>query len=228
MDEVIPALCAGLCCFAMYGLGAGGAGWLVHLRMRRVEAELGRPALPDPEVALLLYAGASVVWLSAAVIAAVGLFKREWTRAGRNSFFVLLAHFAILTAAAVGVTVGAPLGAPAPVLLVGMACAIVLGSAVMASGFLWRWGSARIARLEARPPTGDPPGIERWAIYAGALVIGMVGLFAPLLYKEPQNVRVGVTAMRIGVAHLMGIVVLVCVGLPILTAVALPDAALVR
>lgn len=228
MDEVTPALCAGACCFAMYGLGAGGAGWLVHRRTRTVERDLGRPALPDPEVALLLYAGASVVWLSAAAIAAVGLFKREWTRAGRNAFFVLLAHFAILTAAAVGVTVGEPLGAPPAALMVGMACAIVLGSAVMASAFLWRFGTARIARIEREPPTGDPPGAERFAIYAGSLLVGMIGLFVPLLYKEPQNVRVGITALRLALVHLMGIVVAVCVALPILAALALPDAPLPR
>lgn len=193
---------------------AGGAGWLAHWRTRKVEAELGRPALPEGETALLFYAGASVVWLAAAVLALVGMAKREWTRAGRNCFFLLLGHFGLATLIAPLGPLGDAMHSRSPLPFVIGICAILVISGFVASGFLWRWGSLRIARIEAEPPTGDPPGLERWALYVGSVLVGMIGLVAALVYREPQNVRVGVTALRISTVYLLLIVTLVCVGLP--------------
>lgn len=204
----------------MYGLLAAGAAWLAVWRTRRVEAALERPALPAGETELLFYAGASVLWLSAAVLALVGLAKREWTRAGRNCFFILLAHFGLVTVIATLGPVGEAMGTASPWPFVAAICALVFAGFGAACAFLWRWGSLRVARIEAGRPTGEPPGVERWALYVGALLVGMIGFIAPFVYREPQNVRVGVTALRIGTVYLMLIVTGVCVAIPALVALA--------
>ncbi|MCB9596621.1 MAG: hypothetical protein H6719_28110 [Sandaracinaceae bacterium] len=215
MSDLASGLCAGACCLTMYGGMAAGAGWLASWRTKKVEAELGRPALPQNETAMLLYAGASALWLSAAVLALVGMARREWTRAGRNCFFILLGHFGLVTAMASLMPLSSSGGPPGPLPFVIGTCAVILFSFVGASAFLWRWGSLRVARIEKEPPTGDPPGAERWAVYVGSILVGMLGLIAAIIYKEPQNVRVGVTALRISLMYLMVVVVAVCVGLPV-------------
>ena len=70
-----------------------------------------------------------------------------------------------------------------------------------------------------RPPALGGPA-RRWALYVGALLVGMVGFIAPFVYRAPQNVRVGVTALRIGTVYLMLIVTGVCVAIPALLALA--------
>ena len=223
-SQLASAACAGLVCIGMWGLMAAGSGALAHLRMRRVEAELGRPARPEGERALLFYAGASVVWLSALVLSGVGLFRRDWVRLGRNCFFVFLGHITLAVIAAIAsMMFDAGQGAGPQVLpIVAMACLIVAGSATAAVVFLFRWASLRAARIEASAPAvGEPPGAERWAIYVGSALLWPVGLVAGLVYREPQNVRVGANALRITLLNLLAIALGVCAGLPIFVAYAL-------
>ncbi len=213
-------MCAGLCCFGMYGLGAAGAGWLAHWRTRKVEADLGRPALPEAETALLFYAGASVLWLSAAVLALVGMFKRDWTRAGRNCFYILLAHFGLVTALATLGPIGDAMHQRVPGPFIAAICGFVLLCFGAACAFLWRWGSLRVARIEALPPTGDPPGAERYALYLASILVGMLGFIMPFVYREPQNVRVGVTALRVSMVYVMLVATGVCAAIPVVMVLA--------
>lgn len=217
MEDLVAQLCAMACCLGGYGLLAGGASWLLHRRTLRVEEELGRRAVPPDEKPLLIYAGASVVWLSAAILAAVGLFRREWTRVGRNCAFILFGHLGLATVAGTLVPVARDARGGEPLAIVAMACAIVLGSAAASVVFLWLWGARRLARLEALPPTGDPPStVERVAVYLASFLVGLAGPIAAAIYRHPQNVRVGVTALRVSLVNLSLIVLAVCLGIPAL------------
>lgn len=219
-QDLTAALCASACCVGSWAAMAGGAGWLVERRVRRAEAELGRRALPSEERALLFYAAASTVWLVASVLAAYGLLARERARLGRSAYWILVAHFTLATLGACGIVVT---GDEGPLPIVVMACLIVGGSALMSFGFAWRWSALRRARLEREEPTGErPPGLERWAIYAGALLAWPVGLVAGLLYAKPESAGVGTIAARLSMLQLLAIALAVCVGLPTLVALYAP------
>jgi len=188
--------------------------------MRTVEADLDRAAAPPDERRYLLYAAASVVWLSAAVISVIGFVKRDWARVGRDACFIFLAHIGLSVLGGVGQMLSEMMFGRAHIApLVIMACSIVLASATTSVGFLWRWGTLRVARIEAMPSTGDAPGSERFAIYLASVLVGMVGPITAFIFKEPQNVRVGITAMRISLAWLFLIVVTVCLVLSSLAVV---------
>jgi hypothetical protein len=222
-SELAGAACAGLICVGMWALMAAGTGALAHTRMRRVEAALGRRALPTDERALLFYAGSSVVWLSALVLAAVGLFRRDWARLGRNCFFLFLGHMSLAVLAAIASMLSDAVGGagPQPLPIVVTACVIVAASASAAVSFMFRWAALRATRIEASGPAeGDPPGAERWAIYVGSALFWPVGLVAALIYGKPENVRVGATALRIMLLHVLAIALAVCVALPIGVALA--------
>jgi hypothetical protein len=214
-QDVFAAVCAGAICLGIWGALAGIAGAVAQWRTSRVERELGRPALPADEWPLLWYAGACVLWLSALVLALIGLSKREWTRAGRNSLFIFLAHitgvvFAALFSAALGDD-----GAALPVPLIAVSCAIA-GIGISAAAALgWVYAGARADRIEKDPPTGKPPGAERFAIYAASLVLWPVGLVAAAAYSKPENVRVGATALRLSLLQVAAIAAAVCISLPI-------------
>lgn len=218
--DVASAICASACCVGSWAAMAGGAGWLVERRLRGVEAQLGRRAVPSEENALLFYAGASTVWLAAMALAAFGLFSPERARLGRNAYWILVAHFSLATLGACGMVVT---GSESVVPILVMACLIVGGSAVMALAFAWRWSGARRDRIEADGPGSEPgPGPERFALYAGALLMWPVGLIGAFVYAEPHNVRAGTVAARLSMLQCFGIALAVCVGLPILAALYAP------
>jgi hypothetical protein len=199
---------------------AGASGWLAHRRMRKVEAELGEPASPGRERALLWYAGASVVWLSAAALAAVGLLKRERVRVGRDCFFILLGHFSLVTmAASLSVALQATGGSEAtgPVLT---AVTIVAGSAIAATVFAWKWAGLRAARLMEGPKSeATDPGAVRFLIYALSLAFWPAGFVAGFVYTHREDAQVGCWAIRCSLLHLLGIALAVCVGLAVLVVV---------
>ena len=153
-------------------------------------------------------------------LAAFGLFSPERARLGRNAYWILVAHFSLATLGACGMVVT---GSESVVPILVMACLIVGGSAVMALAFAWRWSGARRDRIEADGPGSEPgPGPERFALYAGALLMWPVGLIGAFVYAEPHNVRAGTVAARLSMLQCFGIALAVCVGLPILAALYAP------
>ena len=227
MDEILAALCASSICLGIWGAIAAVAGFLAHRRMVSVERTLGARALPPDEWPYLWYAGASVVWLAALVLALLGLANRPWARLGRNCTFLFLAHMTVATLAAMGSVVadasGEGGGAPSLAPLVVMACVIVVASALAAAVFVWRFAGARVARIEALPAEGAAPGLERWAVYAASALVWFVGIGAAAFYGKPENVRVGANALRISVVALTTIALATCVALAALaTFVPLP------
>ena len=218
--DVAAAICASACCVGSWAAMAGGAGWLVERRVRKVEAELGRRAVPPEEHAALFYAGASTVWLAAMAMAAYGLLKREHARLGRNAYWILVAHFSLATLGACGIVVA---GDESPLPIVVMACLIVAGSFCMALGFAWRWSGVRRDRIAAEPPTGlEPPGPERWAVWIGSAVAWPVGFVALLVFREAERVGVGTTAARLSLGQIALVALGVCLALPILVAASWP------
>ncbi len=218
-DEIAGALCAGVCCLGSWGAIALGAGWLAHRRARNVERALGREALPPDELPLLFYAGASVVWVSALVLAVVGLVKRDWARLGRNCLYLFLGHMTLVTLAAMTQatldSVNGRTGDPMGVVL--LACVIVAGSAIASLVFFWRWAGARADRIAATAdPSAEPPGAERFAVYAGSLLFWPVGLIAAVVYRAPESVRVGMNALRLTALHVVMIALAVCAALPVI------------
>lgn len=218
--DPVAVTVTGLCCLAVWaGLSLGLVG-LAHLRVRAVERATGRPARPEDESPWLWYAGASVVWLSAAVLALVGLARRSHARVGRNCLALLLGHLGVASAAAFALVALERPGrsGPDPFGLVLLACAIVLTSSVFAVAFAWLWAGRRACRLAASPhpePAGAGPSpLERLAVYAGSAVLWPVGLVALLLYAKPHDAHVGRRAFRISLVHVELIALAVCVGLP--------------
>lgn len=208
---------------------AGASAWLAHRRMTRVEGELGGRATPGPEGAMLWYAGASIVWLSAAVLAAVGLLRRDRVRVGRDSLFILLGHFTV-------VTLGAVIGSGfegrhhsqmGPVF---MAVSVVAVSAIASFVFAWRWSGLRCARLAPHdagpsgpyrtPETEAPerPGAWRFVVYLASLIMWPAGLVSAFVFDKPHDAHVGMWALRASLAQLLSIALLVCVGLGVLIA----------
>lgn len=225
MDEILAALCASSICLGIWGAIAAVAGLLAHRRMVSVERTLGARALPPDEWPYLWYAGASVVWLAALVLAIVGLANRRWARLGRNCTFLFLAHMTVATLAAMGSVFADASGGgdPSLVPLVVMACVIVAASALTAAAFVWRFAGARVARIEALPSEGAAPGLERWAVYAASALVWFVGIGAAAGYGKPENVRVGANALRISVVSLTSIALATCIALAALaTFVPLP------
>lgn len=224
MDELLPAACASAFCLGTWGAIAALAAFLAHRRMAAVERELGRRALPADEWPYAWYAGASIVWLAALVLAIVGLARKDWARAGRNCALVFLGHMTLATLAATAmVVVDASSGARgSPLPLVIMACAMVAAGAIAAAISTWLFAGARAARIEALPVAegAKAPGLERWAIYLVSAIAWPVGLAAALVYGKPESVRVGANALRISVAQLLSIALLVCAAIVVLVALA--------
>lgn len=210
---------AGGCCLGIWAVVGGSAGWLAHRRMRSVERYLGVRAEPANESRYLWYAGAAHLWLAAAALALVGLSSGRWARSGRDATFIFLAHFTFVTfgAIAIGPSAQGPL-VRNMVPIITVACIVVgLGfTAAIVLGFLW--ASARARRIEALPRMGPPPGAERFAIYIGSFLLWPIGMVAAGAYRQPQNVRVGATALRLSLTGMGIFVVVASVAIPILLA----------
>lgn len=213
MEQLLPAICACAICLGVWGAMAAVAGLLAHRRMVSAERALGSRAVPPDEWPYAWYAGASVVWLSALVLAIVGLANRRWARVGRTCAFLFLGHMTVATFAAMGAVLVDATGAtgPSPAPLVVMACVIVMVSAVAMAVFLWQLAGARVARIEALPSEGAAPGLERWAVYAVSALAWPAGFAAAAVYGKPENVRVGANALRISLVVLTSIALATCV-----------------
>jgi len=238
----MEVLVASLAVFVGMLVFALGAGWLAHLRSSRVEATLGARALPKDEMPLLLYAAASLVWLSAAVIAVVGLCTPKWARLGRNATWMFFAHLGVaVVGAAACVLVRDAHEAAGPsylselVPLLSAACAITALNALAAFAFLWVWVGRRGKRIErgvARsredasayrapsPPAGaareESPGAWRYALYAGSLLFWPLGIVGLVWLSSPSNARVGASAFRLSLAHLATITFIACGAIPLI------------
>ena len=212
------ALCAGLCCLGGWAVIGGAAGWLAHRRMRSVEASAGHRAEPPHEGRWLWYAGAVTVWLAAAVLAVVGLLKRDRVRVGRDCTFILLGHFTLVTVGSVVTTMIGDPGDMDPLPIVVLACLVAGGGLTVAPVLAAVWAMRRAKRIAAQPPTGDPPGAERFLLYGASLLLWPVGLVMAFVYAKPENVRVGAIALCMSLAQLWLIAVGTCVGLPLLVA----------
>jgi len=97
-DDALATLCTASICLGLWGGLAAAAVGLAQWRVRRVEATLGRRAEPSEEAVQLFYAGASVVYLSAAILALVGLAKKDWARTGRNCLLFFIGHISLVIA----------------------------------------------------------------------------------------------------------------------------------
>jgi hypothetical protein len=218
-DELGPALCASAICMLIWGGMAAGAGALAHWRMVRVERDLGTQALPAHEWPQLWYAIAAIAWPFAAVLAAVGLFRRAWARAGRNTFWILLAHFSVTTiGATVSMIFDAQHSGPG-IGVVFMACGMVLFGATLAMIMTWRFTSARADRIASEPHEAEakePSTLERLAIYIGTVMAWPIGIAAAVVYSKPHNVRVGMGALRVTALVFTAISWAVCIGISVL------------
>lgn len=209
--------------WAPMGLGLAA---LARWRMRKVEDATGERAEPANEGRILWHAGAVIAWPTAAVLALVGLASRRWTRSGRDAAYILVGHFTAYVLVACGVVIftapsgGPPRGSEPPVAMLAMVLGLVAVGFGAAAVLMWRWASARTTRIEAMTPTGGPsPGAERWAIYAGSLMLWPVGFIAALIYDKPENVRVGTTAMKLSALHLVLLVVASLIGVAVFAAI---------
>ena len=215
-DDAFATLCSLLICLGVWGGFAAAGAALAQWRVRRVEANLGRRAEPSEEAVQLFYAGASVVYLGAAILALVGLAKKDWARTGRNCLFFFIGHITLVIAGMPFVLAQSgreDAAAVVPILI--LACVIVGLSLLVASYFAVRWSALRTRRIEALPATGtEPLGAVRYVIYFGSLAIWPVGLVCAAVLKEPENVRVGATSFRLSLANFVGVGALVCIALP--------------
>lgn len=237
----------GIASFIAFLVVFGGAtacalaiGWAAHHRMARVEATARVRAVPKDETALLWYCLASLVWLSAAVVAVVGVSKREWARLGRNATWMFLAHMLVAVIAAFVCAVlseGARSEPPSLSELVPLltaACAIAGANCLVACALAWVWAGRRRDRIERDAGThgGNPahayrtpwadgsgeerrPGVWRFALYAGSLVFWPVGLVAVMVLSKPVNASVGAWAFRFSLVQIAMIAVAVCGGIPV-------------
>jgi len=202
----------------MWGVMALAVGGLGHLRMKRVEADLGHRAQPSPERMQLVYAGASVVWLSALVLAVVGLARRDWARMGRSCLFIFLGHITLLVVL-VPMFMPSPsvrqAASPLPMLI--LVCSVVAVSALISAVFAARWASIRARRLESEPATEtqDVGGL-RYVLYAVSLVFWPAGFGSALVFNKPENARVGFICFLLSLLNIVGIALSVCVALPLL------------
>lgn len=215
-DEILPAVLAGLCCLAMWSPVAALLAFAAHRRMRAVEAADGGRAEPAHEGPLLWYAVSAVAWPFAFGLAVVGIARRPWARVGRGSTLILLAHLTVAVLAAVASMIASAGRRDDPLPFVIMACAMLVTGALLAAIFAWRWSGARARRLASAPPAGGGLGAARFALYAGAAFVGMLGLLAPFVLTKPEDAHAAKIAFRISVTHLALIVLGVCTALPIL------------
>ncbi len=216
-DQVMAAACAGLFCTGCWVVLAMPLGWAAHRRMRAVETADGARAVPANEWPYIWYAGSALVWLCAAVLAVLGLAQRKWARAGRNCTFIALAHFTLLTVGVSLITAASPGGSPrsvaSPVLV---ACLMVGAGALVAFVLILLFTLERARRISSQPVEGHGPNaLERWAVYLGTVFIWPVGLIAAAIYTKPENVRVGMNALRITAVTFVLVALAVCVALPV-------------
>jgi len=218
VEDSLALAIASLICLGIWGVMALAVGAAGHVRMKRVEAALGRRAEPSPERIQLFYAGASVVWLSAVVLALVGLVRRDWARMGRNCLFIFLAHITLIVALVPFVmprATATSVASPVPMLI--LVCAIVAISALVSAFFASRWAFLRARRIEAEPATdAQPIGGLRYLLYLGSLALWPAGLVAVLVFSKPENARVGAKSFLFSLVNMVGIALLVCIGLPLL------------
>ena len=215
-DQTLPSLLAGLCCLVMWAPIAALPAWGAGRRMRAVEEADGIRAEPAHEGALLWYAVSSIAWPFAFGLAVVGLARRPWVRVGRGSTLILLAHFTFVMLAVLGLRIATSERREDPVHIAVMVCAIVVACGLLFATFAWRWSGARAARLAAAPPAGGGLGGARFALYAGTLLVALIGLLAPFVLTKPEDAHAAKVAFRIALVHLMAIVLGVCIALPVL------------
>jgi hypothetical protein len=208
--------------------------------MERAETTMTGRAVPDNEAVLLWYCLASMVWLSAAIVAVVGLAKRRWARLGRNATWIFLAHMLVAVVASIACVVinqgrrsdMPPLEEALP--LVVAACVIASANFLAAAAFAWAWAGRRRDRIErdgARRPDQDhayrgpgwppqssgeyPPGLWRFALYAGSLLFWPAGVVAVIVLSKPKSAGIGASAFRCSLIHMMAIVMAVCGAIPV-------------
>jgi hypothetical protein len=198
---------------------AGPIGALAHVRMRRVERDLGAPALPANELPLLLLAVASIAWPVATVVALVAWIKRPWARLGRNVTLVFLAQITASVLSVVGLALATSRSPPESTFeelfpLVVLACVNLGAGILVATPLLWVWAGRRAVRLRARPSTGPAPGLWRFALYALSLWFWPVGITLSVMLTEPQDAGVGANAFRWSLVQIAGVALAVCVAVP--------------
>ncbi|MBW2462858.1 MAG: hypothetical protein JRH11_14495 [Deltaproteobacteria bacterium] len=218
MDDTLASIVAGLICLGLWGVLAMIAGGLGHFRMKRVETALGRRAEASPERVQLFYAGAAGVWLGAAILAMVGLARRDWARTGRNCLFIFLGHIALVIALVPLVLPadGAVLPAMVVPILV-LACSLLAVSSLFTAIFAARWALIRAKRLEGSSPTDALPlGAARYALYLASLAFWPAGLVGVFVFSKPENARVGATSFIFSLVSVTAITLGVCIALPML------------
>ncbi len=220
----VPAMVATGLLLGVWAVLGAAMGWLAHARMTRIEAATGRRAVPALERELLWYALASLVWLSAGIVAVICVAKREWARVGRNAtvLFVLQVALAVLAAgacAAVNAEAEHESVLPSAKELFALAvaaCVLASINFLVTCGFAWVWASARRDRLVRGARPGAGPGAWRFAAYVGSLFFWPVGFVCVGVLSSPADATVGARAFRLSLVNVAVTALAVCVALPLL------------
>jgi hypothetical protein len=221
VTDLAATLVASLIVMGVWLGMAAPVGYLAHRRMRRVEQELGAPALPENELPLLLRAIASIAWPVAAAVGLVAWNRRNWARLARDVTLIFLAQITGAVLSAMGVAIWHSPDPPASTAeemfpLVIMACVTLGVGVLIATPFIWLWAGRRARRLRQLPPAAPPPGAARFALYAASLLFWPLGVFLAATYTAPENAQVGANAFRCSLAQMVFVALAVCVGLPLL------------
>jgi hypothetical protein len=221
LNDLVPAIIAGVILLGMWMLLATPVGYLAHRRMGAVERERGAPALPANELPLLLRAVAAIAWPVAAAVGLVAWATRPWARLARDVTLIFLGQITASVLSAIVVTVmhaiEPPRGAVAELfpLLVAASANLAVG-ALVAAAFLWIWAGRRARRLAGAPPSGPPMGVGRFGIYVASVLLWPAGIILGVVLTAPQDAPVGANAFRCSLVQIACLAIAVCLALPLL------------
>lgn len=220
MDDLAATLVASVIMMGVWLAMAAPVGYLAHRRMRRVEQDLGAPALPAHELPLLLRAVAAIAWPVAAVVGLVAWVTRSWARLARDVTLIFLAQITASVLSAIGIVIAQTRSPPAStadeLLALVVAACVNLGTGVLvATAFLWLWAGRRAERIRRGPPQGPPLGAWRFALYAASLVFWPAGITLAVVFTKPENAHVGANAFRCSLVQIAWIAIAVCIAVPL-------------
>jgi hypothetical protein len=220
VSDLVAALVASTILMGMWLCAAAPVAYLAHRRMRRVERELGAPALPANEMPLLLRGVACFAWPAAAVVALVAWLTRSWARLARDVTLIFLAQITATVVSAIGMAIAHANEPPRSTAgelfpLVVVACVTLAIGTLVATAFVWQWARRRAQRLRLAPPRGPEPGPWRFAVYAASLLFWPLGVVLSVMLTAPENAHVGANALRCSLVQIASIAIGVCVALPL-------------
>jgi hypothetical protein len=223
VTDFAASLVASVVIMGMWLCLAAPVVYLAHRRMRRVERDLGAPALPANETPALLRAVACFAWPLASVVGLVAWTRRSWARLARDVTLIFLVQITGAVLSAIGATVAQSIHPPRstaeemfPLLV--LACVNLGLGVLIATTFLWVWAGQRARRLRLPPARGPSPGPWRFAVYAASLLFWPLGIVLVVVFTAPENARVGAHAFRCSLVQIACIALAVSAGLPLLAA----------